>query len=279
MHFSIILIALGLAVLVRLRWSKSTATWANRWQQTLGAFLFPPILLLLTSISVLGMGHHGTMLWQPVGWLGCHIALVFLAFATVTIVYLLRQQWRSVQQMRSYPLTLIANRTSRVLEVPTLFAAQVGIWQPELVVSRGLLQSLEAEQIEAVLGHEEAHAYYRDTFWFFWLNGVRRVTFWLPRTELLWQELLLLRELRADHWASQHVDALVLAESLICFVQFSTVTPNQPCATFHETTSQTRLEERIEFLLTRSEVEQSQWQLRIWLLTASLPILTLPFHV
>lgn len=277
MHLGIILIAVGLAILSRLCWFRSNRTWADRWQQTLGAFLFPPLLLMITSLSVLCMGHHGTMLWRPVGWIGCHIALGFLAFGGVYISYLLWQGWRSLQQVRTYPLATIADQSGRVLDTPALFAAQVGFWQPELVVSQGLLQSLEPEQIEAVLSHEQAHCHYRDTFWFFWLGYIRQLTFWLPQTEILWQELLLLRELRADRWAAQRVDALILSESLLLVVRSPLITA--PCAAFNDTTPQNRLEERIEALLSPDFNDETKWLSWTWLLPSLLPMLTVPFHI
>ena len=55
-------------------------------------------------------------------------------------------------------------------------------------------------------------------FGFFWWGWLRRLTEWLPHSKELWQELLLLRELRADQWAAQQVDPLVLAESLLLMV-------------------------------------------------------------
>jgi Zn-dependent protease with chaperone function len=278
MHLSMILMSMAIAIFIRLCWFRSPDTWANRWQRTLRAFLLPPILLLTTSMTVFGMGHHGTMLRHSVGWLGCHIALGFLTLAGVLFVHLLGQQWRSLQPVRSLQSVAILGRTGRVLEIPHLFAAQVGIWKSELVLSRGLLESLSTEQIEAVLSHEEAHGYYRDTFFFFWLNWIRRFTFWLPRTESLWQELLLLRELRADGWAAQRVDALTLAETLLLVVRSTSTTYNHHCAAFYDTTSSTRLEERIDFLLTQPEITLGQPQLWIWILSAALPILTTLLH-
>lgn len=279
MHLGIILLALGLALLVRLRWSSSKGLWTDRLQSALVAFLFPPLLLTTTSLVVVGMGHHGTMLWQPVGWLGCHIALGLLAFSGMVLGLRLWQNWKLTRQVCSCTCISIAGRTGRLLETPALVAAQVGIWQPQLLISRGLLQSLETEQIEAVLSHEEAHAYYRDTFWFFWFAWICRFTAWLPKTEALWQELLLLRELRADAWAAQRVDALTLAETLVQVVQSYPAMPHYACAAFHEATSLTRLEERIESLLAPQDIKESQGQLWIWLLAISLPLLTLPLHV
>lgn len=278
MHLGIILMAVAIAVFIRLCWFRAPGNWAERWQRALGAFLLPPVLLLTTSIVVLGMGHHGTMLWHPVGWMGCHIALGLLTIAGILFAYRFWQQWRSFQQACSLSSEVVAGRPGRILETSALFAAQVGFWKPELVVSRGLLESLEANQIEAVLRHEEAHDYYRDIFFFFWLSWMRRFTFWLPRTETLWQELLLLRELRADHWAAQQVDALTLAEALLRVVQSASAIPHHGCTAFYDTTPTTRLEERIDFLLSQSDMNASQCHLWIWLLPIALPMLTVPFH-
>ncbi|MBW4618612.1 MAG: M56 family metallopeptidase [Cyanosarcina radialis HA8281-LM2] len=278
MHLSILLITVVIAVAIRLGWFRSPGTWADRWQRTLEAFLLPPILLLTTNITVLAMGHHGMMLWHPVGWIGCHLALGFMAVAGVALTYLFGQQSRSRQQVRLLPSVSIAGRTARVLETSNLFAARVGIWKSELVVSRGLLQSLQADQIEAVLSHEEAHDYYRDPFFFFWLNWIHRLTFWLPQTESLWQELLLLRELRADRWASQRVDALTLAEALLLVARSAGATPNAYGTGFYAPTPTMRLEERINFLLARSEIDRSRERFWIWLLPIALPILTIPLH-
>jgi Zn-dependent protease with chaperone function len=54
------------------------------------------------------------------------------------------------------------------METPALFSAIIGFWHPEFVVSTGLLKTLDQVHIEAVIAHEKAHYYYRDTFGFFW---------------------------------------------------------------------------------------------------------------
>jgi len=74
------------------------------------------------------------------------------------------------------------------------------------------LDTLDNAHLDAVIAHEQAHFYW-DTFWFFWLGWVLHCH--CCNTESLWQELLILREVRADHWAAQQVDPLLLAESLL----------------------------------------------------------------
>lgn len=278
MHLSLILLTLGLAVLIRLVWRKQAA-WTKRWQAALTAFLLPPLLLLMTSVAVLCMGTQGQMLGLSVGWLGYSLALGFVGFAGVSLLWLAGQGWRSLQQVRTYPTLDLADQTGYLLDSPTLFAAQIGFWQSELLVSRGLLQNLTSAQLNAVLTHEQAHHHYRDTFWFFGLGWLRHLTTWLPNTEALWQELLLLRELRADQWAAQRVDPLLLAEALLLVVKAPMLDTNRHCVAFSASLPVSRLEERIEALLTTSTEIESKTRQWIWLLLALLPLFTLALHV
>lgn len=283
MHINILLSAISVAALVRVSWQRSSGSWTDRWHHALSAFLFPPILLVMTSVAVLSMGHHGRMFGLPVGWIGCHIALIFLTWAGGLVSYLTWQNWRSLRHIRSCPIQAIAGSSGRVLDTSTLFAAQIGVWHPELVVSQGLLATLKPEQLEAVLSHEQAHFYYRDNVCFFGLGWVRHLTHWLPNTEALWQELLLLRELRADRWATQHVDALVLAESLLLVVQSPLTHPlthlEESCAAFGEAAHSNRLAERIECLISPTPLpDEANWMPWCWLLLALLPLLTMPLH-
>ena len=154
----------------------------------------------------------------------------------------------------------------------------MGFWKSELVFSQGLLDTFTSEQIAAILVHEQAHQHYRDTFWFFWLGWVHQWTQWLPQAESMWQELLILRELRADRWAAKKVDALLLAESLLLMVQ-SPQWSDALCASFSPVLPQSRLEERIDALLVASE-EITSLNLRSWCwgLLVLLPLLIVPFH-
>ena len=56
MHLVMILIALLWAWIFRLPWQPESSNWQQRWLQTLFSFLFPPLLLLDTSLAVLYMG-------------------------------------------------------------------------------------------------------------------------------------------------------------------------------------------------------------------------------
>jgi Zn-dependent protease with chaperone function len=292
MHLKLILLAAAIAYLSRSLWStsesaesgsaESVPTWATRWRRTLTAFLLPPLLLLMTAIAVLWMGAQGNMWGLPVGWIGYLLAIGCLGSAAGLLLWRGWQAGRSLRQLQTYPTQALEGAIAHLLDSPKLFAAQVGFWQPRLVISQGLIDRLTPAQLAAVLTHERAHAHYRDTFWFFWLGWLRHLTAWLPQTQPLWQDLLLLRELRADRWAAQQVDPLLLAESLLLTAEDDAIVPDY-CAAFSDIAPLTRLEERIDALLTESDSsDHTQYQVEWFSLTgiwvAIVPLLTLLVH-
>lgn len=277
MHLFMILSTLTLAIAVRVSWTQNTQD--RSWGRSLLFFLFPPLLLFITGLAVLCMGTQGTMIGLPVGQASYWLTWFLFAWIGYCGLKLAWSGWQSVQKTRTYPSLDLGGTSGRVLETSALFSALVGFWQPELVVSKGMLHTLRPEQLAAVIAHEQAHYYYRDTFWFFWLGWIRNCTAWLPNTQALWQELLLLRELRADAQAAQQVDPLVLAESLVLVVRSSMMPMTSFCAAFSAVTQSDRLTERIEALLTSQEPPtQPQIKWSFWLLLAFLPLATVPFH-
>lgn len=278
MHLIMILVALVLAGSLRLSWSGATGSWLQRWQRVLCLFLYPPLLLLMTVLAVLGMGPQGQMVGLHADWSSYWLALSLLGLTGALCLKLAWQGWHSVRQVRTYPQVNLGGKLGRLMDTPILFSAQIGFWQPELVVSQGLLETLDQAHLNAVFAHEQGHHYYRDTFWFFWLGWIRACTFWLPHTEALWQELLLLRELRADRWAAQRVDSLLLAESLLQVVRAPLLQSESFCAAFSCAAPRSRLVERIEALLAPEALHQTNPWSWTWVLLTLLPLVTVPFH-
>lgn len=283
MHLLMIITAIGLACLIRFLPLASTTSWQQKWQQVLFSFLFPPLLLLTTAIAVICMGYHGQMLGLQASWYSYSLAIGFLTVAVIFLVKLSYQGYNSLQTIYSYPQTTIAQKQARIINTSFPYCAQIGFWQPQLVISQGLIDSLDQEHLQAVLAHENAHHQYHDTFWFFWLGWLRFSTNWLPNTEKLWQELLFLREVRADQIASHYVDSLLLAESLLIvnknIYELSHFSDSEICAAFHDCLSQNRLQERIDNLLTDVNISSSSldWNW-LYLTLVFLPLMTIPLH-
>jgi Zn-dependent protease with chaperone function len=281
MHSLMLLLALTIAVGLRL----FLPTYQRRWQITLFFFLFPPLLLLMTAISVVCMGYRGQMLGYHSSLISYFSAIVWLIFASFCLAKLSYQTWQTRRSFDSYPLKTIATQKARILALDFPYSARIGFWQSELILTKGLLNLLDEEHLQAVLAHEKAHQEYRDTFWFFWLGWVRSMSFWLPNTQDLWTELVFLRELRADKYASQQVDYLLLAESLLLVAQkvnqvsgmnFS----DSCCVALNEQSLNNRLLERIDALVETEKPELPRFKYQVWLLLSlSLaPFLLLPLH-
>ena len=279
MHIIMILAALSLALWYRCNWSYPQGSWNQRWQRALLLFLLPPLLLMMTAASVFYMGPEGEpIIWWWQGRFSYLLVSSFLGWAVFLCCKLASQGWHSVQQVRACPQRNVIGRRSRLLENPLPFSALIGFWQPELLVSQGLLNILDCDHLEAVFQHEQGHYYYRDPFWFFLLGWLRSCTTWLPNTEALWQELLLLREMRADRWAAQQVEPLLLAESLLVVVSTLSIHSDNCCAAFSCATPRNRLEERIDALLAPELSYQPSLLSWSWLLLAFLPLIAVPFH-
>ncbi|GAB4533661.1 MAG: M56 family metallopeptidase [Pleurocapsa sp.] len=279
MHLLVILIAL--AVIWRLRQTRvvSSGTWSDRWYRSLFLLLFPPLLLLTTAISIICMGGSGMMLGVEASWLGYAVAVGYLIFAGCWLIIQTSQGSICLNQLRSYEQRAIAGTTARILDTDFPYSAQVGFWNSQLVISRGLLDTLDEEHLQAVLAHEQAHFDYRDTFWFFWLGWMRQIAAWLPNTELLWQELLLLRELRADRRAAEQVDFLLLAESLLTVAQTPVQSPMMLTANFSSPLFGDRLKERIDFLLAETDsIPQANWRSWTWIIWLFFPLFIIPLH-
>ena len=280
MHLIIIFIALGLAFGFRQAKLVGCDNWAKRWQRSLLIFASPPLLLITTAVAVICMGPQGQMLGLSAGWFSYILAWGFCGWTAILVLVLAYQAFRSVQKIHDFPQIKIQGKSVHLLDNPILFSAQIGFWEPKLVVSQGIIQKLNYEQIYAVLTHEQAHYYYRDTFWFFWLGWLGKVTPWLPNNHSLWQELLTLREMRADQWAKKQVDGLLLAEILLLMVSDRVTTSASFYAAFSCTTPPHRLTERIDALLGEPDysMQQNNYWSWSWVLLNFFPLVTMLFH-
>lgn len=279
MHTIMIVIGLFGAVIIRCARSPQGLSYTQRWQQTLFYFLFPPLLLLMTAMAVFCMGTQGRMLGLETGYWSYGLTLGFLGSAIAVLCWQFDQGARSSRKLSQYPTISISDSIAHILPTSLPYSAQIGGWNSKLVISEGLFSLLDSAHLNAVIAHEKAHLYYRDTFWFFWLGWLYRITAWLPNSVALWEELLLLRELRADWKATQTVDSLLLAESLITVVNYTVQYPQVGCAALSCTANKSRLEERIEALINEEEVVAppvvTLGKELVWALT---PLITMPWH-
>ncbi|MEM8612617.1 MAG: M56 family metallopeptidase [Cyanobacteria bacterium P01_H01_bin.105] len=281
MHVSLMGGAIAAAILLRLVFTHRCLQ-NSHWLAVLSLLIVSPLLLLTTAVAIITMGPHGHMVSPIEGWLSYGAAWLFLGVSGGLLLNLGWQAHTSIAHIQQYPQQLVHNMSARVMDKTSAFSAQIGFWSSDLVMSQGLIDTLDGEHLAAVIAHEQAHHYYRDTFWFFWLGWLRRLSLWLPYTDELWQELLLLREIRADNWATSSVDRLTLAESLVQVI----AAPLAPitAANFSCTAPSSRLSRRIDALLEPCDHGfQPEWSLMTYSCIAGLvlglfPLCSIPFH-
>jgi Zn-dependent protease with chaperone function len=297
MHVGLLVATLMIAIAVRLAYlriyydGRLQQRWSCRWRWALTAFLISPVMLIVVAIAILIMGSQGLMFGLSVCYVGNLLSTGILVYAVLNLLYLMWQERQTYRSVAKLPKMVVMNsHVAYCADVDTVFAGYVGVWNPLLIVSQSLLSTLSSEQIEAVFAHENAHLNCKDNVLFFYLGWLRRMTSWLPGTTVLWDELLLLREVRADCYAAQSVDALIVAEALLAVVQstlqstpypYSTVPSGLNVAFTSTTESPARLAERIETLLSYSSqptVETAPGLLTWLLLSAGFPFLSVLFH-
>ncbi|MGB3310716.1 MAG: M56 family metallopeptidase [Nodosilinea sp.] len=295
MHSSLILFAILLAVVWRWQWRGGQGqaphvSWQVRWESALGHFCLPPLMIVLVAGAVLSMGHHGTMMGWSVSPVGCWVSLGVLFSFCGVLVYSLGRALLTHWQLRQYPtITLPQGKVARCVPTHVPMAAQVGLWRSSLLVSQGWLDQLTPSEQQAVLAHEYAHADFHDPLWFLGLGLLRRFAFWLPNTTALWEDLLLLRELRADQRAANSSDPLLVAELLVKLARQMTLAKQPPelgagldaCVGFNESLSLSRLEQRVNALLAPTpefETQAPGLGRLAWLVAAVLPLATTCLH-
>jgi hypothetical protein len=114
---------------------------------------------------------------------------------------------------------------------------------------------------------------------------VRRFSFWLPHTQSLWEDLLLLREIRADQAAARHSDPLLLAELLVKLSRQISLAGQDPASgawvSFNPDSSTERLELRVMALINPSPLPSPVTpglSFTVWLTVAALPLAALGLH-
>lgn len=246
------------------------------------SFVVPPLFLISTTIVILLMGWHGSMWMMGVGWSGYLIALFFSLYCAVKLTIDLFSLKVSRSKINNLPgESLIFDDlkfNAKILDHSMPFAGLVGCFNPQLVLSKGLIEILDRDQLKAVILHEEAHRYYYDPLYFFGLGYLKQITTWLPQTEKLWQKMLLERELRADRKASEQIDRFYIAESLLKIVEQGNRLTLTDCTQFYPNQGE-RLEIRIESLLSPAPTSSvSLFSIVLTVIIAFLPFFYLLFH-
>jgi beta-lactamase regulating signal transducer with metallopeptidase domain len=159
-----------------------------------------------------------THLPEQVGNLGSRVCLVaagvFIVLHTGRGLVMLHNAVRSSSRLVAQAVP-VPHLGARVVRTTQPLCLLVGVLRSTVLISEGLLQKLTAEQLDAVLLHEQAHARRRDTL----LRLVAHATtllLWRPTRRRLLFELELAAEQSCDEAAACAIgDRLVVADTII----------------------------------------------------------------
>jgi len=90
-----------------------------------------------------------------------------------------------------------------LLETEESIAALQGVFEPVLLVSRGLISKLDEAELEAVIAHEYSHFIYGGNLRLFWIWVVRALQAFNPAALVAFRTLTEVRELSCDTLAAK----------------------------------------------------------------------------
>lgn len=121
-----------------------------------------------------------------------------------------------------------------------------GFIYPQIVISTGIVQILDSDEVKAVLEHEYCHYKDKDPFKLSLYKCLTRLFFFLPVSQKILQRYVTQKELAADSFAIEQVGLKPIASALYKLMSYSS---SMPFSTVHFQNGELQ-DVRIEFLLT-----------------------------
>lgn len=153
-----------------------------------------------------------------------------------------------------------------IIEDPAPLSYTLGALRARIVVSEGLLEALEPEEVQAVLAHEEGHLLAHDGLLILIGQTIASSMAVVPGMRLAFARMRRAQELAADEYATAAVgDALVVASSLQKFAR-SLVSPPAPAPAFvQEGGVAERIQELLKDWVTKTGTSRRRLALAIGL--------------
>lgn len=144
------------------------------------------------------------------------IAVGLVLFALVRLVWGLQSSLRAQRLADRLQDATATESRRRVLQVDTPAADcfSIGLSRPVIVMTDGLVQALTAEELAAVLAHEQAHLAHRDLPAELLLRAVSDALIWLPTTHYFLHTARGAIERRCDEVAAAETSPAALAGAL-----------------------------------------------------------------
>lgn len=195
---------------------------------------------------------------------GIGVALILNGARAVLLpAHLRRRTWEAPRWLQHKVVALVPDTRLRKAPIVRVaadarpWALVAGLIQPHLVVSSGLVALLDGEELEAVLCHELLHIRRGDLWWAAAGAVLRDLTWFLPATRRLYEQMLSEQEVACDDHVLDENRRLALASALarVWHTQIKTESaPRGSLALLNSApsrTAHTDLEVRVRRLLDR----------------------------
>jgi Zn-dependent protease with chaperone function len=175
-----------------------------------GSVLVPLLVARISHDGLSGLWHSGGSLLPVALFIGLvAVGLAFGARSTVRQIIASRRLALRVQRLAlelPEELALTAREIGLggrvvLLDAPERFSFAYGVLTPRVVVSRGLLEGVSADELRAILEHEHYHVCNLDPLKVVLVQALSATFFFLPALDSLRARYLAGRELAADRRA------------------------------------------------------------------------------
>lgn len=134
-----------------------------------------------------------------------------------------------------------------IVSYPVPLAITMGLMHPKIVLSTGLMNLLNDDELEAVIAHEMAHVKNRDPLTIFFMTLCSSTFWYIPILKWLNQQYRILKELVADDFAIEKQETTVHISSAL--LKMLKVKKPDTMAFTYASFADTTINYRINFLL------------------------------
>ncbi len=179
-------------------WQSVTAACTNLWGVVSGYFEHPSTLIIAIVAIVLGTG------------------------LLRGVLFVFSQLYKTIRLRKSMDIRVIPNHelserydNLKIVNTNDKFAVTVGVVNPSIYISVGLLECLEGDEISSVIAHEEYHLKHGHTLNNLLIHFVRSFVFFLPAIKELTKFMELKQEMSADEYAMRVTSRISLAKAML----------------------------------------------------------------
>lgn len=146
-----------------------------------------------------------------------------------------------------------------LIRYPIPLAMTIGLWSPRILVSTGLTDMLEPNELRAVIEHEKCHMQHRDPGAIFLLAMISKAMRYIPIFGWIAHKYPMMIELRADKYAIEQMEQSMDLGSALLKLLKQTPKPRFPLS--HASFAETSMNVRIQHILDPQRQVTLRWPL------------------